>query len=540
MIKVVTLESLLNENDEFRTDAFDFENAMIEIVEESMNIDELMCETNTRIAAQTVAEEGFVTLEANGLKSAIKTVFSKIIEFLKKAVRFIIRIFEIPFILIRMIIGQKKSAKDINKWVCIAKSKTKIKTKATTFAKKFEDEVKKFKEQTKNDTDIIQDSGRELNVLEKEFEEICRINGVKSEDLEASINKLKLESVKRMEKIEKYCQSKTKYEKLNIPVDELSAKEGDIGQISTSILRQIKEYEASKGDCQKLETESKKILKDLEKLSSEVERIKEEGNLDSEYASTINKTLQIIRANITAIARRGGDISKWFRTANDIINGIERFGGALNHYVDTSNQFDEINGTPIYIVPDYLASQFGGAGAMMLSPKFLKMMSNISPEDFGLPIDSKKYDEVNSDKSLDSNPIYQAINDGDKISVIIISEEIAGWKSSKPSWYNFIIGHESGHIMNGDHSRNKLDPSTTANNTTTKYNGSEAMADRVGMNISGITESEKKEIAQHLYKTASKAIDDSGVDMILGKEAANSAKLNIAIALKTRFSIASI
>ena len=85
MIKVVTLESLLNENDEFLTDAFDFENAMIEIVEESMDIDELMCETNTRIAAQTISEEGFVTLEASGLKSAIKTVFSKIIEFLKKS-----------------------------------------------------------------------------------------------------------------------------------------------------------------------------------------------------------------------------------------------------------------------------------------------------------------------------------------------------------------------------------------------------------------------------------------------------------------------
>lgn len=534
MIKVVTLESLLNENDKFRTDAFDFENAMIEIVEESMNIDELMCETNTRIAAHTVAEEGFVTLEANGLKSAIKTVFSKIIGFLKKAVEFIITIFRTIFYGIRNKLQAKKYAKDVRKWINIANSKKRIKSKATTFAKKFEDEVKKFKEQTKNDVDILETSGHEIVVLENEFIEACKNNNVNPEDLEASINKLKFESVKRMEKIEKYCENKSKYENLSIPVNELSAKDGDIGEISLAILRQLQEYESQKGDFQKLENESKKILRTLEKLGSEVQRIKDEGQLNSEYASTVNKTLNIIRSNITAIARRGTDISKWFRTANDIINGIELIGEALNYYVDTSRQFDEINGIPIYIAPDYIANQMGGAGTMPIVPGIK------DPSEYKLKIDSSRTEKVLDDIST-AKDVYELIFDNnEKVNVIVVSEEISRWKTDKPSWYNFIIGHEVGHIMNRDMARHNGEISTVLNNTTSKYSGTEAMADRVGMNISGISESDKKEIVKRLYKNVEKLTMSPESIAENGLENCKAFLLNATMTLKVRFSIASI
>ncbi len=251
----------------------------------------------------------------------------------------------------------------------------------------------------------------------------------------------------------------------------------------TKLISGVDKFRGAENDCRALQKEADVLLKTLEEFDKNIKNTDLDKLKDNEK-ELIKSVMNTLRQDINMVAAHGVNISKWFSKASTVISSIYNVAG-LNKdiYFMGKNRSpdDTFNGFPVYIT-EYAYLSGGAYSIRLATDNYVsRCQAAINQAIFVKNAVDNRGDTQDDVDFISIQGAARNVIDnggGELENVIVISPLVASWKTDKPKWYNFIMGHESGHLT-----------------SKTEHLGlgvvdDETNQDTIGVNVSGITDEE--------------------------------------------------
>jgi hypothetical protein len=429
-------------------------------IDDSLNIMEKCLELYDVAAELLIYESQYACAKAlafegekwEKLKETVKNIWLKIIEYIKKAVKYVIGIITWPFRMINKLLTRYKKIK-IDMVVGLRHEGIEIDTPLESISKSM-DEIRK--EQGKFDSEYIFDLD-EIKKYVKQFEEWADLHykqnftiagkSVSFDDLTKAITKTLGDRSKivqnRKSLLHNIIIHKTKAQLICM-------KPKKILDALNNITKSLKDTCKLASSVQNVESILFNLLDRLASLEKKIEKCTYEdiNAMKAEERESIYYTLSLIRSYVTDFATLNIDISKFYRNIDDEVEKINDIVG-FTHESFTNDMVTETIGDIKVVVDDLFVCHDDRA-------KFIKSEKKGAFVKTG----DGNYHASRNDRSWKYKGIViKNVNDLKKYSTITISEGIYYLsKTNKPShlknlyigisqelqtkWYDYLVGYE--------------------------------------------------------------------------------------------------